>query len=53
MVYEKICPVRGKYTMMDCNELLSFFFNVKKKEFKYLQKLQKKTIVTAVTKLIL
>ena len=31
MVYEKICPVRGKYNVMDRNELLRFFLTQRRK----------------------
>ena len=45
MVYEKICPVRGKYTVMDRNELLRFFLTQRRKNLNICKNCKKKQLL--------
>ena len=45
MVYEKICPVPGKYTVMDRNELLSFFLTQRRKNLNICKNCKKKQLL--------
>ena len=45
MVYEKICPVRGKYTVMDRNELLRGFLTQRKKNLNICKNCKKKQLL--------